>query len=122
MVLKVSKYYPLPLINDYIRNIWRVPWLKTGFVVYTRLVLTWGFQVAIIECSSTKDVFLVDLFLGIKFKFIAKSCEDDGTQLKRIKFQNSLFSFSVKWVMEFLKQNYFKKQNSSSLLLLRDHP
>ena len=52
--------------------------------------------------SSTKDVFLVDLFLGIKFKFIAKSCEDDGTQLKRIKFQNSLFSFSVKWVMEFL--------------------
>ena len=101
MVLKVSKYYPLPLINDYIRNIWRVPWLKTGFVVYTRLVLTWGFQVAIIECSSTKDVFLVDLFLGIKFKFIAKSCEDDGTQLKRIKFQNSLFSFSVEWVMEF---------------------
>ena len=85
-----------------------VPWLKTGFVVYTRLVLTWGFQVAIIECSSTKDVFLVDLFLGIKFKFIAKSCEDDGTQLKRIKFQNSLFSFSVEWVIEFLPK-IFKK-------------
>jgi hypothetical protein len=29
-------------------------------------------------CSSTKDVFLVDLFLGIKFKFIAKSCDDDS--------------------------------------------
>ena len=59
-------------------------------------------------CSSTKDVFLVDLFLGIKFKFIAKSCEDDGTQLKRIKFQNSLFSFSVVWVIEFLPK-IFKK-------------
>ena len=92
---------PTPQKSENVRNIWMVPWLKTGFVVYTRLVLTWGFQVAIIECSSTKDVFLVDLFLGIKFKFIAKSCEDDGTQLKRIKFQNSLFSFSVKWDTEF---------------------
>ena len=108
MVLKVGKNNPFlipspPLINDYVRNIWMVPWLKTGFVVHihtSRLDL--GFPGSN-YCSSTKDVFLVDLFLGIKFKFIAKSCEDDGTQLKRIKFQNSLFSFSVKWVIEFLR-------------------
>ena len=71
-------------------------------------------------CSSTKDVFLVDLFLGIKFKFIAKSCEDDGTQLKRIKFQNSLFSFSVKWDIEFLPKIFKKFLENKALKKSKD--